>query len=176
MEGAFNAVVADVGAAGPFFFEGRGAGEAPTASAVIADLVDIARGRFGPAFGVASADEPPRAVITRIRGRIAPLGFLSLRFEVLDEPGVLAGVARKLADSGVSIESMIQRGRAHGEPVAIVMLTHDTPAPRRRAPCLEGRRRLGQGAGTSPVWLWKPGRTTMTKLLGPRIRASRPFA
>ena len=50
--GAFNAVVADAGAAGPFFFEGRGAGEAPTANAVIADLIDIARGNIGPAFGV----------------------------------------------------------------------------------------------------------------------------
>jgi len=48
---------------------------------------------------------------------------------VLDEPGVLAEIARKLADHGVSIESMIQRGRAPGEPVAIVMMTHDTPAP-----------------------------------------------
>ena len=51
VEGAFNAIVADAGAAGPFFFEGRGAGEAPTASAVVADLVDVARGANGPALG-----------------------------------------------------------------------------------------------------------------------------
>ncbi len=51
VEGAFNAIVADAGAAGPFFFEGRGAGEAPTASAVVADLVDVARGAHGPALG-----------------------------------------------------------------------------------------------------------------------------
>src|SRR4029077_16863200 len=50
VDGAFNAVVADAGAAGPYFFEGRGAGAAPTASAVIADLIDIARGSIGPAF------------------------------------------------------------------------------------------------------------------------------
>ncbi|MGZ5923206.1 MAG: homoserine dehydrogenase, partial [Rhizomicrobium sp.] len=52
VDGAFNAVVADAGAAGPYFFEGRGAGAAPTASAVIADIMDIARGSIGPAFGV----------------------------------------------------------------------------------------------------------------------------
>ena len=48
-----------------------------------------------------------------------------LRFEVLDVPGVLAGIASSLSDAGVSIESMIQRGRAPGEGVAIVMITHD---------------------------------------------------
>jgi homoserine dehydrogenase len=125
VEGAFNAVVADAGAAGPFFFEGRGAGEAPTASAVIGDLVDIARGRFGPAFGVAASSlkELPRAKDETRRSAFY------LRFEVLDEPGVLAQIAHRLAESGVSIESMIQRGRAPGEPVSIVMMTHDTPAP-----------------------------------------------
>ncbi len=50
-----------------------------------------------------------------------------LRFEVLDVPGVLAAIAGTLAESGVSIESMIQRGRKPGEPVAIVMITHEVP-------------------------------------------------
>ena len=49
-----------------------------------------------------------------------------LRFEVLDVPGVLASIAGNLAEAGVSIESMIQRGRSPGEPVAIVMITHET--------------------------------------------------
>jgi homoserine dehydrogenase len=123
VEGAFNAVVADAGAAGPYFFEGRGAGAAPTASAVVADLVDIARGARGPAFG-------------RPTAMLKPAGFAPasartcayyLRFQVLDVPGVLADIARHLADWDVSIESMIQRGRAPGEPVAIVMITHDCP-------------------------------------------------
>ena len=69
-----------------------------------------------------------------------------LRFEVLDVPGVLADIAGHLSQAGVSIESMIQRGRAPGEPVAIVMITHETPTERCRAR-LEGDRRLGQGAG-----------------------------
>jgi len=121
VEGAFNAVVADAGEAGPFFFEGRGAGEAPTASAVIADIVDIARGAVGPAFGRAAASLRP----------ISPpppdsrLSAFYLRFKVLDVPGVLAEIAGTLAQSGVSIESMIQRARNPGEPVSIVMITHE---------------------------------------------------
>jgi homoserine dehydrogenase len=122
VDGAFNAVTADAGPAGPYFFEGRGAGAAPTASAVISDIVDIARGSIGPVFG-----RPARALAPL---QPAPAGQASsayyLRFEVLDLPGVLAEIAGHLAQSRVSIESMIQRGRAHGEPVSIVMITHET--------------------------------------------------
>jgi homoserine dehydrogenase len=121
VEGAFNAVVAHAGEAGPFFFEGRGAGEAPTASAVIADIMDVARGSFGPAFG-----RPVSALKTL---DAAPpekrLSAFYLRFDVIDAPGVLAGIAHKLAEHEVSIESMLQRGRAPGEPVSIVMITHE---------------------------------------------------
>jgi homoserine dehydrogenase len=123
VDGAFNAVVADAGAAGPYFFEGRGAGAAPTASAVIADIMDIARGSIGPAFGV-----PARHLRSLEPAQTASVSSaFYLRFEVLDLPGVLAEIAGHLAQSRVSIESMIQRGRAHGEPVSIVMITHDTP-------------------------------------------------
>jgi len=123
VEGAFNAVVADAGEAGPYFFEGRGAGAAPTASAVVADLVDIARGGRGPAFGrPAILLKPANAAPAAAR-----LCAYYLRFDVLDVPGVLAEIARHLADWDVSIESMIQRGRSPGEPVAIVMITHECP-------------------------------------------------
>jgi len=122
VDGVFNAVAVDTGAAGPFFFEGRGAGEAPTANAVIADIVDIARGNIGPAFGI-----PARLLIPLTP---APSGSASsafyLRFQVLDVPGVLAEIAGHLAEWRVSIESMIQRGRAPGEAVSIVMITHET--------------------------------------------------
>ena len=125
VEGAFNAVVANAGEAGPYFFEGRGAGGAPTASAVIADLLEIARGARTPAFGrpasmlAQSAAAPPTA----------RLCAFYLRFEVLDVPGVLAEIARHLAECDVSIESMLQRGRALGEPVSIVMITHECMEP-----------------------------------------------
>jgi homoserine dehydrogenase len=121
VDSSFNAVVAHAGEAGPFFFEGRGAGEAPTASAVIADLVDIARGSFGPVFG-RPARTLKKAVPAPPEARVSPF---YLRFGVLDVSGVLAEIARQLSDAGVSIESMIQRGRAPGEPVAIVMITHE---------------------------------------------------
>jgi homoserine dehydrogenase len=121
VESSFNAVAADAGEAGPFFFLGRGAGRGPTASAVVADLVDVARGAFGPAFGRPAAElapaqrEPPGA----------RMSAYYLRFQALDVPGVMAEISRHLANELVSIESMIQRGRAPGEAVAIVMITHE---------------------------------------------------
>ncbi len=122
VSGAANGVAVDAGEAGQFFFSGRGAGEAPTASAVIADIVEAASGSPSPVFG------RPAATLTSLNpadGKAA-LSPWYLRFEVLDVPGVLAAIAGNLAEAGVSIESMIQRGRAPGEPVAIVMITHET--------------------------------------------------
>jgi homoserine dehydrogenase len=122
VDGVFNAVMANAGPAGRFFFEGRGAGEAPTALSVIADLVDIARGNFGPGFGWPATSLKP----LKPSDPGAATSAYYLRFEVLDVPGVLAEIARHLAESRVSIESMIQRGRSPGEPVSIVMITHET--------------------------------------------------
>ncbi len=123
VDGAANGVLVDAGQAGPFFFSGRGAGEAPTASAVVADLVEIARGSRTPVFGRPAAS---LAAFKPAPMDAAPTPWY-LRFEVLDLPGVLAEIAGHLSQCGVSIESMIQRGRAHGAPVAIVMITHETP-------------------------------------------------
>ena len=121
VDGAFNAVVAHVGEAGAFFFEGRGAGEAPTASAVIADIVDIARGNVSPVFG-----RPAHTLRAAVPASTASLkSAFYLRFDVLDVPGVVAEIASHLANSEVSIESMLQRGRAPGESVSIVMITHE---------------------------------------------------
>ena len=125
VEGPFNAVVAHAGEAGPFVFEGRGAGEAPTTSAVIADIVDIARGSNGAVFGRAAGAlaKPKRAPA---EARVSPF---YLRFHAKDEPGVLSEISGHLANAGVSIGSMIQRGRAPGGTVAIVMITHECPEP-----------------------------------------------
>ena len=122
VSGAANGVLVDAGEAGPFFFSGRGAGEAPTASAVIADIVEAASGTPSPVFGRPAASLLP---LDRADGKQA-LSPWYLRFEVLDVPGVLAAIAGNLSEAGVSIESMIQRSRAPGEPVAIVMITHET--------------------------------------------------
>jgi homoserine dehydrogenase len=122
VESSFNAVSADAGEAGTFFFQGRGAGRGPTSSAVVSDLVDVARGAFGPTFG--------RPAEELVHGKREPaearLSAYYMRFQVLDVPGVMAEISRHLANEMVSIESMIQRGRSPGEPVAIVMITHET--------------------------------------------------
>ena len=122
VDGVFNAVMANAGPAGRYFFEGRGAGEAPTALSVIADLVDIARGNFGPAFGRPASTLKP----LKPSDPGAAISAYYLRFEVLDVPGVLAEIAGHLAEARVSIGSMVQRARSPGEPVSIVMITHET--------------------------------------------------
>ncbi len=119
--GAMNAVVAEGNFVGRLFFEGRGAGEGPTASAVVADLIDIARGEFGPAFAmpVASLADPGTADYGTRAGRFY------LRFTVADRPGVLAEITAAMRDAGVSIESLIQRGEAPDGGVLLVMTTHE---------------------------------------------------
>ena len=121
--GSLNAVVAEGNFVGRLFFEGRGAGEGPTASAVVADLIDIARGEYGPAFAmpVASLAHPAPAAAGERRGRVY------LRFTVADRPGVLAEITAAMRDAGVSIESMIQRGATADGSVILVMVTHEGP-------------------------------------------------
>jgi len=122
VEGVFNGVVAEGDFVGRVVLEGRGAGAFPTASAVVADLVDIAAGRHVAPFGV------PAAALENLPG--APMerhqGAYYIRLMVLDQPGVIADVAAALRDQSVSMESMIQRGRAPGEAVPIVLTTHVT--------------------------------------------------
>ena len=119
--GVLNGVLTESSAAGQSVFEGRGAGGGPTASAVASDLIDIARGSKVAPFGV-----PSGALKTPARAKLGERqGTFYLRFDVLDKPGVLATIAKCLADKHVSIESMIQRGRAPDEKVGIVIITHD---------------------------------------------------
>lgn len=121
--GSLNAVVAEGNFVGRLVFEGRGAGEGPTASAVVADLIDIARGEFGPAFAmpVDSLADPGSSAMSSRRGRVY------LRFAVPDRTGVLAEITAAMRDAGVSIESLIQRGTNPEGDVLLVMVTHDTP-------------------------------------------------
>ena len=122
--GATNAVVAEGDFAGRLLFQGAGAGDGPTASAVVADLIEIARGQSGAPFsvpvdqlvGLESADPGDR------------IGRDYIRFSVNDQPGVLAEITAAMRDAGVSIESFIQHGRddAGGE-VMVAMVTHEGP-------------------------------------------------
>jgi homoserine dehydrogenase len=122
VDGVFNAVVAHGDFVDRIVQEGRGAGERPTASAVIADLADIACGRSTPTFGIPVADLRPLPALPMSRH----YGAYYVRLMVLDEPGVLADVASILRDNAVSMESVLQRSRAPGAAVAVVMTTHET--------------------------------------------------
>ena len=124
VDGATNAVVAEGDFSGRLLFQGAGAGDGPTASAVVADLIDIARGELGAAFSV-PVDELEAMGPASTGHRLARA---YLRFMVADRPGVLAEITAALRDAGVSIESLIQKGRAgDAGQVMVAMVTHEGP-------------------------------------------------
>ncbi len=120
--GSLNAVVAEGNFAGRLFFEGAGAGAGPTASAVVADIIDIARGEAAPAFAM-----PARHLEAIDSGAAGDQrGRFYLRVAVADETGVLAELTSMMRDADVSIESLIQRGQVSNGGVFIAMVTHET--------------------------------------------------
>ncbi len=124
VDGPTNAVVLEGNYVGRLLFEGAGAGDGPTASAVVADLIDIARGDLGSPFGQpTSALQPmPRADAGHRIARDY------LRLMVADRPGVLAEIAAAMRDAGVSIESLIQKGhKEEGGEVMLSIVTHAGP-------------------------------------------------
>ncbi len=127
VNGPLNAIVVQGEALGPSMYLGAGAGMMPTATAVVADLMGVARDR-----------------VHGSRGRVPPLGYrlrdqtraqlialddlhseYYLRFMVVDRPGVLARIAGILGESDISIAAVIQREREHGRVVPVVIRTHD---------------------------------------------------
>jgi homoserine dehydrogenase len=145
--GSTNAVVAEGNFVGRLLFQGAGAGEGPTASAVVADLIDIARREFGPPFAMpaASLETPEPADGGSRRGRAY------VRFSVVDRVGVLAEIAAAMRDAGVSIESLIQRGAAVDGSVLVAIVTHEGPE-RSVAQALE-RLRGSQSLTGEPLWM-----------------------
>ncbi|MBA4043599.1 MAG: homoserine dehydrogenase [Erythrobacter sp.] len=122
VDGATNAVVAEGNFSGRLLFQGAGAGDGPTASAVAADLIDIARDEVGAPFSIPVAQLaalPPAEPGHRTERTY-------IRFMVKDRPGVLAEITAAMRDGNVSIESLIQQGRgqAAGE-VMVAMVTHE---------------------------------------------------
>jgi homoserine dehydrogenase len=115
---AYNAVFVEAEAAGSLMFYGRGAGGAPTASAVLGDLVAVARNRVNGGRG---AGESTYAELT-----VQPMGEVTTRYhvalDVADQPGVLAAVAGAFAEQGVSIQTVRQEGR--GDAATLVIVTH----------------------------------------------------
>lgn len=124
VDGPTNAVVAEGDYSGRLLFQGAGAGDKPTASAVVADLIDIARGKASPPFSV-PVDELVTMEAADPGHRI---GKTYLRFTVADRPGVLAEVTAAMRDAGVSIESLIQKGNEDdSDEVTIALVTHEGP-------------------------------------------------
>jgi len=129
VEGAMNAVMVEGDAVGTTLYYGKGAGAEPTASAVIADLVDIAR--------LATADPDHRVPHLAFQpAAVRDLGVLPidevvtafyLRLQVADETGVLARITGILAEHGISIDALLQRPSGGGEArTDVIILTHDT--------------------------------------------------
>ncbi len=127
VRGVYNAVYADADFLGPTMYYGQGAGREATASAVVGDLIELARD-----------------VMNGVTGRVPPLGFKTdqipsaklkpmgevrchyyMRFLALDKPGVLSKIAGVLGEHSISLENVVQKGRDAGQAVPLVMLTHE---------------------------------------------------
>ncbi|WP_249171813.1 homoserine dehydrogenase [Erythrobacter sp. JK5] len=142
VDGPTNAVVAEGNFSGRLLFQGAGAGDGPTASAVVADLIDIARS-FGKGGEVGAPFSMPVAQLTALPpaepGHRMERTYI--RFTVNDRPGVLAEITAAMRDANVSIESLIQQGRPNeGGEVLVAMVTHEGPEGhvRRALELLEG--------------------------------------
>jgi homoserine dehydrogenase len=130
-----NAVVVQGDAVGTTLYYGKGAGSEPTASAVIADLVDITRLHTADphhrvpylAFQPGAMQDTPILPIDSV------VTAFYLRLHVADEPGVLSRVTTILADHGISIDALLQRESAEGErQTDVIILTHETVEGRMR--------------------------------------------
>jgi len=129
VEGAMNAVVVHGDAVGTTLYYGKGAGAEPTASAVIADLVDITRLHTAdPDHRVPSlAFQPGAMQDTPILPMAEVVTSFYLRLVVADKAGVLARITGILAEHGISIDAVLQRESAEGEAQTdLIILTHDT--------------------------------------------------
>lgn len=126
VEGVYNGIVVGGDAVGRVTFSGRGAGKMPTASAVISDIIYLAR---NIAVGVAGRVPAVAYDVDRVESRrIVPADEIRnryfLRFTAMDQPGVLARIATILADHGISISSVAQNERQKGSSVPVYLSTY----------------------------------------------------
>jgi homoserine dehydrogenase len=124
---AFNAIRVVGDAVGPVFYHGQGAGQMPTASAVVADMIDMVVGRAAITFRILQLwSEGFARVAARDHAKVP--GRFYLRFDVEDRPGVMADITGVLGRHGVSIASVIQHEQRDQESgiVPLVIMTHQT--------------------------------------------------
>ncbi|GBR04523.1 homoserine dehydrogenase [Asaia siamensis NRIC 0323] len=127
VDGVFNAVLTEGRFSGPMLIEGRGAGAGPTASAVVADVIDLARGTALPVWGMAPQPEIACAPRESLRGQYY------LRLFVQDRPGVVADITAALRDYGVSLRALSQHAAEEASQqsssqtvVPLALVTHET--------------------------------------------------
>ena len=148
---AFNAVVVEGDFAGEVMLFGRGAGAEPTASAVVGDIVDVARGDTPPAFGRPAASLMPY----RPAAMRAHEGGYYVSLMVRDRPGAMAAIAGRMAEQDISLDSIRQRSRVRGapeqaQPVPVTLITHETTEAAVRA-ALEQIERDGHIVGRAQM-------------------------
>src|SRR6478736_2997634 len=132
VDGVSNCVAIDGNFVGNIMLIGPGAGAGPTASSVVSDLIDIARGHIVPPFGTKAKDLKPYKK-AEMRGHE---GGYYIRLSVYDRTGAFAAIASRMAEQGISLESIVQRRppaelpgfrrQKAGSPAAVVMITHQT--------------------------------------------------
>ena len=127
VDGVLNAVSYEAEPVGSIVLTGPGAGSGATASAVLADLIDIANDRIPPTFGRPLAQLADGSKVENGGGPDTPF---YVRLMVVDQPGVLADITSILQVHGISVESMLQQGRAPEDVVALVMTTHEVAVDR----------------------------------------------
>jgi homoserine dehydrogenase len=125
VDGVFNALFVKGNAVGNTLFYGRGAGDMPTGSAVVADIMDIGRDIIS---GCANR-MPVAAFRERVPLKVRKMDDITssyyLRFSAIDKPGVLSRISGVLGKNNISIESVIQKGRQTAEAVPLVMMSHE---------------------------------------------------
>ena len=121
VEGVLNAVELDTKLAGSVMLTGFGAGAEPTATAVLSDIITVAQGKAPNSFGCSAED-----LISNIKEGKQDKHRFYIRVNVIDKSGVLANITEIFRKYGLSIESLLQRGRNPNEEVPVVITTHET--------------------------------------------------
>ncbi|WP_375262380.1 homoserine dehydrogenase [Palleronia sp.] len=124
LSGATNMVVLEGDAVGQIVLRGAGAGEGPTASAVLSDVIELARGTRLPTFG-----QPAASLVAGTRARAESPAPYYLRMELQDKPGALAKAAACLGNAGISIDRMRQYDHADASVAPVIMVTHKAGRP-----------------------------------------------
>lgn len=124
VDGVFNAIYVEGDAVGSTLYYGRGAGDMPTGSAVVSDIVDIGRRIVSGGRGIKGISTLPKSTGRKVRKMEYIESMYYFRFSAMDKPGVLSKISGILGGNNISIASVIQKGRRIGGTVPLVVLTH----------------------------------------------------